>query len=71
MPVKSDKVLQMAHHCCGISSKEVVQPGRNYTDKELANSLHASAYYSKDNERLDFKYLPICVGPNNLVDAKQ
>ena len=56
-PVKSDTVLlPTARHRCDISSKEAVLPGRNDAEMGLANSLHASAYYSEYNERLDFIY---------------
>ena len=52
-------------------------PGRNDVEMGLANSLHASAYYSKYNERFDFEYF--CWGAykqqhkrkkmNDLVDC--
>ena len=53
MPVKSNAVLPMARHCCDISSKGAVLPGRNDVEMGPANSLHASAYYSEYNERFD------------------
>ena len=46
-PVKSDTVLPTARHRCNISSKGAVLPGRNDAEMGPANSLHASAYYSK------------------------
>ena len=52
-PVKSDTVLPTARHHCDISSKGAVLPGRNDAEMGPANSLHASAYYSKYNERFD------------------
>ena len=52
-PVKSDTVLPLARHRCDISSKGAVLPGRNDAEIGPANSLHASAYYSKYNERFD------------------
>ena len=56
-PVKSDTVLPTARHHCDISSKGAVLPGRNDTEMSPANSLHASAYYSENNERFDLKLL--------------
>ena len=53
-PVKSDTVLPTARHRCDISSKEAVLPGRNDSEMDPANSLHASGYYSEYNERFDF-----------------
>ena len=52
-PIKSDTVLPTARHRCAISSKGAVLPGRNDAEMNLANSLHASAEYSEDNERFD------------------
>ena len=43
----------MARHRFNISSKGAVLPGRNDVEMGPANSLHASAYYSKYNERFD------------------
>ena len=37
-PVKSDTVLLTAHHCCDISAKGAVLPGRNDTETGPANS---------------------------------
>ena len=53
-PAKSDTVLPTARHGCDISSKGAVLHGRNDAEMGPANSLHASAYYSEYNERLDF-----------------
>ena len=50
---KSDTVLPTARHRCDISSKGAVLPGRNDAEMGPDNSLHASAYYSEYNERLD------------------
>ena len=54
--VKSDSVLPTARHRCRISSKEAVLPGRNDAEMGPANSFHASANYSEDNERFDFEH---------------
>ena len=53
-PVKLDTVLPTARHRCDISSKGAVLPGRNDAEMGPANSLHASAYYSDNNEKFDF-----------------
>ena len=52
-PLKSDTVLLTARHRCDISSKGAVLPGRSDAEMSPANSLHASAYYSKYNETFD------------------
>ena len=44
--------LPTARHCCDISSNGAVLSGRNDAEIGPANSLHVSAYYSK-NERFD------------------
>ena len=50
--VKSNTVLPTARHRCGISSKGAVLPECNDAEMDLANSLHASAYYYIEyNER--------------------
>ena len=59
-PVKSDTVLPTARHRCDVSSNGAVLPGRNDAEMGPANSLHASAYYSEYNERIDliwFRFL--------------
>ena len=56
-PVKSNTVLPTARHRCGISSKGAVLPGCNDAEIGPANLLHASAYYSKYNERFDLIWL--------------
>ena len=56
-PVKSDTVLPTAGHRCDIPSKGAVLPVSNDAEMGPANSLHASAYYSKYNERFDLIYL--------------
>ena len=53
-PIKSYTVLPTARHCSNISSKGAVLRGRNDAETGLANSLHASAYYSEYNERFEF-----------------
>ena len=53
-PIKLGTVLPTARHRCDISSKEAVLPGRNDAEMGPANSLHASAYYSKYNKRFDW-----------------
>ena len=52
-PVKSDTELPTACHRCDISLKGAVLPGCNDAEMSAANSLHASAYSSKYNERFD------------------
>ena len=52
-PVKLDAVLPTACHCCDISSKEAVLPGRNDAEMGTANSLHVSERYSENIERFD------------------
>ena len=54
-PVKSDTVLLTPRQRCDISSKEAVLSGCNDADIGPANSLHASAYYSKYNQRFDLE----------------
>ena len=46
-------VLPTARQGCDISSKEDVLPGRNEAKMGPVNSLHALAYYSDYNERVD------------------
>ena len=51
--VKLDTALPIVRHCCGISLKEAVLPGRNDAEMGPANSLHALAYYNEYNVRFD------------------
>ena len=63
-PVKSNTVLPTAHHCCDISSKGAVLPGRNDAEMDPANSFHAPAYYIEYNERFD---LILCMALKQYV----
>ena len=45
-------MLPTAHHRCDISSKGAALPRRNEAETDPAHSFHASALYSKYNERL-------------------
>ena len=60
-PVKSNSVLPTVRHCCDISLKRAVLHGRTDAEMGPANSLHASAYCSKYNERFDFDLTKLCV----------
>ena len=53
-PVKSDTVLPTAHHCCDISLKGAVLPGRNGMEMGPANSLHALVSYSEFSETFEY-----------------
>ena len=43
----------MACHCCNISMKGAVLPGRNDAEMGPTNLLHTLAYYNEYNERFD------------------
>ena len=49
------KMLPTAHRCCDISSKGAMLPGCNDVEMGPTNSLHVSAYYSKNNERFNLR----------------
>ena len=48
-------MLPTARHRCDISPKRAVLPGRNDAEIDPVTLLHASAYYSEHNERLNLK----------------
>ena len=48
-------MLPTARHRCDISPKRAVLPGRNDAEIDPVTVLHASAYYSERNERLNLK----------------
>ena len=70
--IKSDTVFGTTRHRCEVSSKGAVLPGRNDAEMGPANSLHASAYYSKRNERfnlvdLKWLYMRAKYHPNGVI----
>ena len=65
-------MLPTARQRCDISPKRAVLPGRNDAEIDPVTLLHASAYYSEHNERLNLKiYRLLLLSVLHLCDLEK